>query len=46
MVGKISKQYSVGFGHYDYFEELSAKFLVKLISSDLKHIIRHNKCYM
>lgn len=38
-VGQISKQYPVypaGFGCCDCFVELSAKFLLELVSSDLK----------
>lgn len=38
VVGQISKQYLVGFGHYHCFVELSAKFLVKLVSKDLRGI--------
>lgn len=39
VVGQISKQYlvyPVGLGYYDCFVELSAKFLIKLVSNDLK----------
>lgn len=38
VVGQISKQYPVAFGHSHCFVELSSEFLVKLISSDVTHI--------
>lgn len=42
VVGHIPKQYPVAFGHSHCFVELSSEFLVKLVSSDLNHMISVN----